>query len=136
MIFRNVCLLDTHAAIWYVFIHTRLSDRALAHIRRSVDRGSPIYVSSISIVEAIYLIERGRIPMEAIQRLEAGLKDPSSGLIVHPVDEDVAQAVRRIPWSAAPDMPDRIIAATALHLDIPLVTRDERLQSAGIKTIW
>jgi predicted nucleic acid-binding protein len=33
-------------------------------------------------------------------------------------------------------MPDRIIGATALHLGIPLVTRDRRLQSAGIETIW
>ena len=35
-----------------------------------------------------------------------------------------------------PDMPDGIIAATALHLGLPLVTRDQRIQSAGIKTIW
>jgi PIN domain nuclease of toxin-antitoxin system len=34
------------------------------------------------------------------------------------------------------DMPDRLIAATALHLDLPLVTRDRRLQGARIKTIW
>ena len=33
-------------------------------------------------------------------------------------------------------MPDRIIAATALHLGLPLITRDQRIQSAGIKTIW
>jgi predicted nucleic acid-binding protein len=33
-------------------------------------------------------------------------------------------------------MPDRIIAATALHLDFPLVTHDQRIQTSGIKTIW
>ncbi len=33
-------------------------------------------------------------------------------------------------------MPDRIIAATALHLGLPLVTRDRRLQAAIIQTIW
>jgi predicted nucleic acid-binding protein len=33
-------------------------------------------------------------------------------------------------------MPDRIIAATALNLGLPLVTRDRRLQAAGIQTIW
>jgi len=129
-------LLDTHAAIWYVFIRTRLSGDALTFIRRSVDKGKPVYVSAISIVETIYLFERGRVPLEAIQRLEAALKEPTSGLIVAPVDEEVAQAVQRIGWSTAPDMPDRIIAATALHLDIPLITRDQRLQSAGIRTIW
>jgi predicted nucleic acid-binding protein len=32
-------------------------------------------------------------------------------------------------------MPDRIIAVTALHLNLPLVTRDQRMQILGIKTI-
>lgn len=129
-------VLDTHAAIWYVFIRKRLSQDALRFIRRSVENGRPVYVSAISIVETIYLIERGRIPLEAIQRLEAGLKDPASGLLVAPVDEDVAEAVHRVPRDIVPDMPDRIIAATALHLGLPLITRDQRIQSAGIKTIW
>ena len=47
-----------------------------------------------------------------------------------------AEALRTIPGNDIPDMPDRIIAATALHLGLPLVTRDRRLQSAGIQTIW
>ncbi|MGH7200282.1 MAG: PIN domain-containing protein [Planctomycetaceae bacterium] len=33
-------------------------------------------------------------------------------------------------------MPDRMIAATALHLNLPLVTRDRRIQAANIPTIW
>ena len=35
-----------------------------------------------------------------------------------------------------PDMPDRIIAATALSLGLPLVTRDGRIRDSGIRTIW
>lgn len=129
-------VLDTHAAIWYVFIRKRLSQDALRFIRRAIDSGKPAYISAISLVETIYLIERGRVPLEAIQRLENGLKDPASGLLVTPVDSDVAEAVRRVPRDVVPDMPDRIIAATALHLGLPLVTRDRRIQSAGIRTIW
>ena len=37
---------------------------------------------------------------------------------------------------AAPDKADTIIAATALHLGLPLVTRDLAIQSASIETIW
>ena len=129
-------VLDTHAAIWYFHRSKELSSAALQSIRRAVEGGRPVYVSAISLVETIYLVERGRLPLEALQRLEAGLKGAASGLLVQPVDEDVAQAVHRVPRDVVPDMPDRIIAATALHLGLPLVTRDQRIQSAGITTIW
>jgi predicted nucleic acid-binding protein len=33
-------------------------------------------------------------------------------------------------------MPDRIIAATALHLGVPLVSRDRKIQASSIHTIW
>jgi PIN domain nuclease of toxin-antitoxin system len=34
-------------------------------------------------------------------------------------------------------MPERIIAATALHLSLPLVTADQQIRSAGLVTaIW
>lgn len=129
-------VLDTHAAIWYVFSRKKLSADALRFIQRSLNSGKPAYISAISLIETIYLIERGRIPLEAIQRLEAGLRDPASGLLVAPVDADVAEAVHRVPRDAVPDMPDRIIAATALHLGLPVVTCDHRIQSSGIPTIW
>ena len=93
-------------------------------------------MSAVSIVETIYLVERGRVPLEAMQRLDEALSDPAAGLIVAPVDQRVAQAVHKIPRTLVPDMPDRIIAATAAHLKFPLITRDRRLQSAGIKTVW
>lgn len=129
-------ILDTHTALWSVFDRKRISQKALQAIRRSVSAGKPLLVSAISLVETIYLVERGRIPPEAFRKLEATLRDPASGLVVAPVDEDVAEAVFRIPRQTVPDMPDRIIAATALRHDLPLLTRDTRIQAAGIKTIW
>jgi predicted nucleic acid-binding protein len=33
-------------------------------------------------------------------------------------------------------MPDRIIAATALYLGVPLVTRDGKIRAADVETIW
>ena len=113
-----------------------LSPTALQIIRHAVDHGRPLFLSAISLVEAIYLLERGRLPFEALRRLESAAKGAGSGLLVHPLDEGVAEAVYRVPRAAVPDMPDRIIAATAIHLGLPLVTRDRRLRESGIKTIW
>jgi predicted nucleic acid-binding protein len=33
-------------------------------------------------------------------------------------------------------MPDRIIAATALSLGLPLVTRDGKIRASNVITIW
>jgi PIN domain nuclease of toxin-antitoxin system len=77
-----------------------------------------------------------KAPLAALERLRSALTDPSSGMLIAPVDASVADALPNIPRDVVPDMPDRIIAATALHLGFPLVTRDRRLQAAGIQTIW
>ena len=84
----------------------------------------------------MYLAERGRIAQESYDRLASELNDDTSAFVLASVDADVVQQMRHVSRSAVPDMPDRIIAATALHLGSPLVTRDRRLQNLGIRTLW
>jgi len=129
-------VLDTHAVLWYLLYSPELSATARNTIEEAIRRGDDVYVSAISLVEAIYLHERGRITSEALSKLDTALSDPDSGLRVSALDAAVAAALSRIPRTAVPDMPDRIIAATAVHLNLPLVTRDRRLRDAEIKTIW
>jgi PIN domain nuclease of toxin-antitoxin system len=129
-------VLDTHTVLWYLENSRELSTIARATIQESVRDGHPVHVSAISVVEAIYLAERKRIPTTALQRLRNILADSNAGLLMAAVDASVADAVERIPRSLVPDMPDRIVAATAVHLGVPLITRDRRLQSCGIQTIW
>jgi PIN domain nuclease of toxin-antitoxin system len=127
---------DTHAAIWYFLKSSRLSDRARAAINNALAGGDAVYLSSITLVEIVYLIEKGRLPSDAADTLEDGIQDPGSRWILVPLDLSVAQAVSKIQRSLVPDMPDRIIAATALHLGLPLVTRDSKINASGLKTIW
>jgi predicted nucleic acid-binding protein len=42
----------------------------------------------------------------------------------------------QVPRADVPDMPDRIVAATALYFDVPVISRDGRIQAAMLKTVW
>jgi len=54
-------VVDTHAFVWYVSGSPRLSARALDVMQTSVAAGFPILVPAISLVEIVYLVEKGRI---------------------------------------------------------------------------
>jgi PIN domain nuclease of toxin-antitoxin system len=132
----SAVIVDTHAAIWYLRDPSRLSSSALAAMRQAVSDSEPIFISAISIVEVAYLVEKGRLPLEALTRLIAAIEDSTSAFLIAVLDIAIAQTLFKIPRDKVPDMPDRIIAATALHLNLPLITRDQQIQSSGIQTIW
>jgi PIN domain nuclease of toxin-antitoxin system len=129
-------VLDTHTVLWYLENSNELSGTARTAIEDAIRSGRHVYVSSVSLIEAIYLAERKRIPVAALQRLRNALTDVSVGLYIAPVDASIANALEQIPVYIVSDMPDRIIAATAFHLGVPLITRDRALRSAGLQTIW
>jgi len=127
---------DTHSAVWFLSKDPQLSQPARQAMRDAVDAAEPIYVSAISLVELAYLVEKGRLPEQKIQDLLKEIRDPASNFELVPIDLAVTQTLRQIPRTDVPDMPDRIIAATALHLSLPLVTRDNKIRAANLTTVW
>lgn len=129
-------VLDTHTSFWYLANDARLSRLALKTIRAAVSARKRCFVPSICLVEATYLVERNRIPESSYRLLEDALENPESNLAISPLDFLVTRAIGRIPRQEVPDLPDRVIAATALALGLPLVTRDGKIRASGIKTVW
>ncbi len=127
---------DTHAAIWYLNDHPSLSATAKAAMIGAVIAGGSIVVASITLVELTYLIEKGRIHPTLFDSLIRTLDDPSSGFVLAPLDLGITSSLRSVPRATVPDMPDRIIAATALHLGLPLISRDRKIKASAIQTIW
>ncbi|MFN7947014.1 MAG: type II toxin-antitoxin system VapC family toxin [Blastocatellia bacterium] len=127
---------DTHAAIWYFAKAPELSATARAAINNAVQQNAVIFLPTISIVEMVYLIEKGKLAAATLPRLMQALSDPASSFVPIELTTAIAQTLPQIPRSTVPDMPDRIIAATALHLNLPLVTADHQIQASGIQTIW
>jgi PIN domain nuclease of toxin-antitoxin system len=68
---------DTHTALWYLYDDARLSVAAGDFIDQAAAAGEHIVVSSISLAEIIYLIEKSRLPVEAYEDLKTALADPN-----------------------------------------------------------
>lgn len=129
-------LADTHALLWFLFNPNRLSHAAELAFIAAIDSGGTVYASMISVIEVRYLVEKGRVPPGTYDDLVFAIHDPEVVLTLLPIDLDVSLAVERIPRETVPDLPDRIIAATALTYNLPLITRDHKIRAARIPTIW
>ena len=130
-------VIDTHAAIWYFAKSPRMSVAARAEVNDAIAQGDRILLPSISIVEIVYLIEKKRLIPQTLASLMQKLKLPDNTFAVQDLTADISQTLAEIPRSIVPDMPDRIIAATALHLGLPLVTSDRNISNlTNISTVW
>jgi PIN domain nuclease of toxin-antitoxin system len=98
--------------------------------------GYLIYVPSICLVELTYLAEKARLPFAARQVLMNALDDPSGPYELVPLDRRVADALATVPRNEVPDLPDRIVAATASALQVPLISRDRKIRASTVQTIW
>jgi len=127
---------DTHTLIWYILEPKRLSQAAFNALEDATNEGAVIYLSAISIVEICYLIDKGRLVETVLSRVMGAIAVENSVLEIVPVDLEVSLAIRQVDRNIVPDMPDRIIAATAFYLSLPLVTRDSKIQNSAIQTIW
>jgi PIN domain nuclease of toxin-antitoxin system len=126
---------DTHSLIWYAWDDPRLSISAGAVFDSASSSSDQIAVSSISLVEIVYLTERRRIEPNTLE-VVLELLDSKELLIEYHVDRSIMNSLAAINRAAIPDMPDRIIAATAFHLGVPLITRDGKIRASSIQTIW
>lgn len=127
---------DTHALIWYLQDDPQLSATAGETFDRCMEDGGRIRIPAVCVVEIVYLAERGRIPGTLLSALLSELANPACILQLVPIDLAVVLRMRDIPREIVPDMPDRLIAATALHLGLPLITRDRRIVASSVPTIW
>jgi len=127
---------DTHAALWYLLKNPRLSNAAREFIDGAARAGHGIALSPVSLAEIVYLVEKNRLPKSAYEELRTALADPDYVIEEAPFNAGVVDAMRGVSRAEIPDMPDRIVAATAVFLSVPVISRDDRIRAATIRTIW
>ena len=123
-------LLDTHAWVWSLDGDARLSPRALTSVRAA----ATVLVSPISFFEIAQKVRLGKWPEMAtvVDRLPA-LLDAQGGVVAgfEPV---ICLLAGMMDWSHR-DPFDRLLAATARHHALPLLSADSVFD--GIVTrIW
>lgn len=116
-------LLDTHIWLWALLEPERLSPTVRAAL---TDGRHELWLSPISVWEALLLAERGRVrvdtsPTEWVEQMVRALPRREA-VLTH----DIAIASRGLTLSHE-DPADRFLAATAKVLGLTLVTADARL---------
>ena len=131
-----LAVIDTHALIWGVTGQKRRLGRNAARFLERADAGkATVYVPTLSLVELGDAVHRGAITLDGgldawLTRLLASGRYVAADLTVEIVRR--AESLRMIP-----ERSDRLIAATALELDCPLITRDPKIAAAsGLDLIW
>ena len=93
----------------------------------SADRGDNIIIiPAIVLMEILYLFEKNRIKIALIQTEELL---QSKNYQCEPLSLEILKTAAEI--SDIPELHDRLIAATARYLDIPLITNDPVIRKSG-----
>ena len=127
---------DTHAALWYLLKNPRLSATARQFMDDAAASGLDIVLSPISLAEIVYLVEKNRLPASAYHDLKNALADPDYVIEEAPFTVEIVDAMRLVTRSDIPDMPDRIVAATGVYFGVPVISRDGRIRSSNVHTVW
>ncbi len=131
-----VAVADTHTALWYLFDDPRLGPTAAAFIQNAAATRQKIAISTVSLAEVVYLIEKHRILLSVYDDLMLALSDPEHVFTEAVFTSAIVHTMRDVPRTQIPDLPDRIITATALYFNVPVISRDRHIRSATLMTIW
>ncbi len=119
-------LLDTHVLVWLLDNSARISGQTYAQIEQAADQDQ-LFVSAITPWEIAMLVAKGRLRLarDVADWLAAALALP--GIHLEPLSPAIAVASTRLPWQVHPDPADRILLATARHLDATLLSADRQM---------
>ena len=127
-------LLDTHALLWWALDPDQLSPGAVEVVKQMERDGA--FASSISIWELGVKVARGKLDL-GIAIDEFARRVEKSGVVEFvSVDTTIWLRSLALPWVHR-DPADRVNVATALLLDVPVLSKDAVMQGYdGIVTIW
>jgi len=129
-----VILLDTCAIIWDALDSSKLSPDAKNVIELN---GSELMICDISIWEISMLIKRKRLVVDDVASGFIKLLLQSRNYLVQEITPEIAELSVNFGPEINNDPADRLIAATSILRNAPVVTADQNLRTATmVETIW
>lgn len=125
---------DTHSLVWHMTSDSKLSPKAKKIFQKVDNFHDCIFIPCIVFFELLYLVEKKRIVGDFDSFLV--IVSSSKNYNVEPLCLPIIQTTKTIPREKVADPWDRLIAATSMHLSLPLITRDEALRDIGLEVIW
>lgn len=125
-------LLDTVSLIRYLSNTGKISQKAKEIFDKADDYQCKFFISTVSLMEILYLSEKNRIPItlnDAIEKIQLStiyeVVDLSTEIIL------TAQTVDFY------ELHDRLILATAKYLEVPIISPDTEFKHVeGTRAIW
>lgn len=126
---------DTHALLFHAAGGGRLGSKAAAHFRACEGRQALTYVPAAVVWEVALLTRTGRVNLR--NGVRAFFTDLFSNPAYQPVDLTIEQVLLAEEPRVNRDPFDGLICAAARDLDLPLITRDGDIRSAGlVQVLW
>ncbi len=126
-------LLDTHVVHWWSAEPDRVSKRA----RTALEGADELVVAAISWVELAWMARNERVALSVPVR--SWLDGLAAQLRTIGITPAIADTAVGLPSSFPRDPVDRLIYATAVEHDLPLVTKDAAIRESGlpgVRTVW
>ena len=128
----SALVVDTHVLIWLLEKNKLLGLQSRQLLKQAASAHA-LHVPAITAWEIAMLVSKGKLTLkrDVGEWINAAFALP--GLRLEPLSPEIAVACTRLPGDINSDPADRMIAATARHLGVPLVTADENLLIYGMQ---
>lgn len=127
-------VLDTH--VWFFWVNDNIEELS-KNAMESIQSAETLGVSIISCWEIAMLVAKERLKLSIDIQLwiNEALKYP--GIKLLNITPDIAVLSTRLPGQFHGDPADRLIAATCMKHNVPLISKDKKIHSWGnINIIW